>query len=69
MKRLRGGFRGLLAAFDAGIADELSAAEPHRQRTRRDKLSKAEARAAVIREERRVEAYARRKALADERRG
>lgn len=64
MSRVRGGYRGLLAAFDAGIADELSAAEPHDAPARPRRLSKAEVREARRREDRRLAEHAKRKALA-----
>lgn len=62
--RVRGGFRGLLAAFDAGVADELNAREPVDGRDCK-RLSPAEVRAITKRDERRQRAREKRKALAE----
>ena len=65
MSRLRGGFRGLLAAFGAGIADELSADDPPDPPRKTRRLPPREQRQMIANEGARRKARARRKALSE----
>lgn len=64
MSRVRGGFRGLLAALESGDADELNPDAPF-DAPDRLKLTRAERRAFMRRARRRARAQAKRKALAE----